>query len=111
MPDPIERRRRAVVAMTADGMSAASIAAALGVSARTVGRHRAAAGVTQPPPVFRWTAENAAVAEALIEDGASATEVGRTIGAHRNTVRRRYPHAPWTPDQVGRHSAALRHTG
>lgn len=45
--------------------------------------------------------ERLAHAARLLEDGASQTEVQRTIGIHRATLRKYFPGKAWTYRQAG----------
>ncbi|MET0887686.1 MAG: helix-turn-helix domain-containing protein, partial [Mycetocola sp.] len=68
--------------LQAAGHSAAEIAAEMGVTTRTVTRWRREAGLTRQLPDFAARpvpAERLAQAERLLEDGAPAFEVAKTL--------------------------------
>lgn len=95
-----------VVTLTKLGYSAERIGLMLGVSERTVQRHRDAHGITRPHPQ-PLSEDEKRCALALFEDGASAAEVARTIGRSSAAVRRRFGRA-WTRQQVSEYISATR---
>lgn len=107
----IAQRRERVVDLTALGHSAPQIAAAVGCTPRTVVRIRARAGISQPAggPL---TDDEIHCARALLDDGASFSEVARTLGRSYRHLRGRFPDVPgWTRQQGGILSAAMRNHG
>jgi DNA-binding NarL/FixJ family response regulator len=85
------------------GMNAAEIAAELGVTTRTVGRHRARLGLSRPAKNggFRVTPEWKARVEALLDDGCSIREAARTMECRKETVSRHFPGRGWTYREGG----------
>ena len=100
-------RREQVVTMTRRGMTADQIAETLSITARTVLRHRVAAGIAQPAPA-RVTDAQWQTAERMLDDGCSLAEIARTIGANPTTVAAHYPGRGWTKQQVGEWRAFMR---
>jgi len=96
-----------VAKLTRQGWSAQQIADHLNVTTRTVTRSRKRSGVDKPPP--QWmTAEEIARAEQMLDDGASLTEVARTLDRHPVSIWKRFPGRGWTDEQTGQYNA-LRH--
>lgn len=78
-----------VVAMTRQGVPTREIAAILGVCERTITRIRVQAGCARKyQPI---TPENLKLARNLLEDGASYSEVARTIGCSHERLSTRFP--------------------
>lgn len=89
-------RRHRVATMRRNGKRVNDIAAAMKVAERTIERDLNALRMVHP--VRRLTAEDKALAGRLLDDGASITDVARTIGFHRTDIRWHFPNArPWTP--------------
>ena len=84
---------------TNQGKSAATIADRLHVCTRTVVRARRRVGVAglHVAPYSESIRERARI---FLEDGASAEEVGRTLGVSGRTVRHWFPDKKWTPRQI-----------
>jgi DNA-binding CsgD family transcriptional regulator len=103
-----ERKRR-VVELTRQGLSAQVIADMLGVNERTVVRDRVDEGVAQ-----LWcgrnamTAEELERAEELLDDGCSMAEVARTLGRHDMTLRHHFPGRSWDPQQTAEYATLMR---
>ncbi|ANA86911.1 helix-turn-helix DNA binding protein [Gordonia phage Utz] len=97
--EEVARRREAIAELTRAGLSAPEIAIRLNVTARTVVRHRALAGVSKPTHP-RLTEEQLATARRLIDEGAPYKEIARTIGCHECTVAQRFPGRGWTRKQI-----------
>ena len=100
-------RREQVTTMTRRGMTADQIAETLGITARTVLRHRVAAGIAQPAPM-RVTDAQWQTAERMLQDGCSLAEIARTIGADPKTIATHFPGRGWTKQQVGEWRAFMR---
>ena len=100
-------RREQVTIMTSRGMNATQIGEALGITARTVARHRVVAGVAQPASV-RVTDAQWQTAERMLQDGCSLAEIARTIGADSKTIATHFPGRGWTKQQVGEWRAFMR---
>jgi transposase-like protein len=79
----------------------------LGVSLRTVQRYRTRYGLTQPPsaPADPCWHEKA---RKLVAEGASITAIAQACGVQWDTVKRHYPEAKWTPEQISEHSVNVR---
>jgi DNA-binding CsgD family transcriptional regulator len=92
-------KRDAVIArLTLAGRTAAEISAELGISERTVQRARGRAGVAQPFNGIPMSDSEVQQAAALLDDGASYAEVGRTLGRSHGTIRRQLPaRSVWKP--------------
>lgn len=88
-------RRDLIVELTRQGQTAAAIAEKCGVTRRTVERIRHDYGLIRQPH-RRFTADEIAIVEAMLADGASYTEIGRTIGRDPATIGGRWPHRGWT---------------
>lgn len=82
-----------VVRMTLEGRSAPDIAAILGCTTRTVQRIRRKSGVARPA-VAPMTEHEVARAEAMLADGASLSEVARTLG--RGGLHKRFKGRGWS---------------
>lgn len=107
-PDRIDVER--VVLLTRAGWSIPRIAAEMGICEKSVSRGRRQGGISQPgrccPPLDD---RERAIAERLLEDGASYSDVARTIGCDRETVRRNWPGRGWSRQQVLEFMWAHRH--
>lgn len=93
--------------MTRTGYTAREIATRLGVTMRTIQRDRHALGITGPPQTPLTAAEHAR-ARALLADGASYREVGRTLGRNPDTIAHHYPGHAWTRQQATEHARLVR---
>jgi transposase-like protein len=104
--DHTEERRDRIAELTRQGWSVRQIAAELGCNTRTVNRGRRARGVTQPA-TRRMTADEIARGEAMIADGCSLAEIGRTLGrpvTGESAIRIRWAGQGWTPEQTGQYN-------
>jgi DNA invertase Pin-like site-specific DNA recombinase len=90
-------RHPEILELASTGMPRAEIARRLGLSIRTVSRVKVAAGMGHPG--FGATEDEKLRAKALLEDGASYAEVGRTIGFHQQHIKRWFPGYEWTIEQ------------
>lgn len=99
-----EARRQRIVELTQLGWSAAEIAHECKTTARTVERTRVKMGVAQPPP-RRLTADEVARIEAMLADGASITDVARSVGRSIDYLQRRFRGRGWTRSQAGQFAA------
>lgn len=95
----VKQRRREVVALTGRGFSAPHIAAVLGITERSVIRHRQRAGITQGQKAPPMTEHEIRRAAELLDDGCSYNETARTLGRDPKTLQRRFPGRGWTPQQ------------
>lgn len=89
---------REAAIMTRCGRSAREIAMTLGVAPRTVYRWRSLAGVAKLPS-RRITPEEWDIAERLLDEGASYSEAGRTIGVWGCTVGKHFPGRGWSEEE------------
>lgn len=87
-------RDERIIELTRDGWKAHEIAVELGITARTVQRARARAGIARPAG-RPMTADDLRIAAALLNDGASFGEVGRTLGRDLMTIRKYFPGRGW----------------
>jgi IS30 family transposase len=98
--DPDRRHRRdRVVELTRKGFMVTEISALLGVAERTVTRDRVARGCAEP----RWiavTGRELLRAKEMLDDGASYSEVGRTLGRAPQSISRHLPGYQWTREQA-----------
>lgn len=94
-----DRLRDRIITLARYGYTTAEIADHLGCSARTVQRHRSAAGVgTLKVP--NLSADEVARAAELLDDGASYRETARTLGRGVSQIIARFPGRGWTRDQI-----------
>ena len=90
-----------VAELTRQGHSAAEIAGILGVTKRTVQRARERRGVQQKDhSVSPMTEAERARALELFADGASVTEVARTLGRAPKTIYRHFGEYSWSKEQI-----------
>lgn len=98
-----------IVELTKQNQTATTIAEIVGVTTRTVTRVRSRQNANcEYWPHVMLTAEQITTAEHLLDDGASYTEVARTIGIGWDAVEMRWPGRSWTKKQCGQHRALLR---
>lgn len=107
-PEVVADRRAKVVEWTRWGVTARQISIRLGITERSVQRHRAAAGIAKRQWADRLTVEELARAEELLDDGCSFAEVGRTLGRDMRTIRHHFPGRGWTPEQTLEFLSAVR---
>lgn len=105
-PELVAWRRRQVVALTRQGRTAREIANAIGITPRSVVRHRAAAGISKPGP-REFTARETLRAIELLEDGASYAEVARTLGRGPKAVMNNAPGYPLGDKRKAAEAASL----
>lgn len=106
-PAALEERRDRIAALTRQGWSAAAIARELGVTVRTVVRAREHRDCRVYVP-RRFTADEIAQVEAMLDDGCSYTEVARTLGRNVTVVLQRWPGRGWTKAQAAAHVHDIR---
>ncbi|WAB09139.1 helix-turn-helix DNA binding protein [Arthrobacter phage Eesa] len=85
-------------------LSAAEAAKLLGVTDRTIVRHRARLGLSQATaggPAARPSPELLAEIEDRLNDGWPVREIERTYGTTWRTVTRHFPGRSWTKSQAG----------
>lgn len=83
-------RRQQVIDLSAQKMTVEDIAIRMGVTTRTVNRHRQDAGISTGPKT-RVTEREKLKAKALLDDGASYCEVGRTLRRNQQTIEKHLP--------------------
>lgn len=99
-----------VLELTQIGLTARVIGDVLGCSKRGVERSRKRLGITTPAAP-RMTEAELTRAEELLAEGASLSEVSRTIGRSTSGVQKRFAGRGWTREQIGEHVAMLRQFG
>lgn len=98
-PEIVAQRAQRVYELTLSGLSSEEIACILGVTVRTVVRHRRRTGCSQVDKAKPLTAEEHQIIVAILDDGGSVTEAARTIGRNQSTVHRHYSDRSWTRQQ------------
>lgn len=85
--------------LTSEGCSTRRIAEIMHCSTRSVTRARSRLGIAKPPgrPV---TAEERAIADAMLADGASVREIERTLGRQPSALAYRYRGKGWSRAQI-----------
>ena len=86
----VDERRDRVAKLTAAGETAEAIAQQLKISSRTVCRDRAALGISQSGGQ-PFTAREALRAKEFLDDGASYTDVAKTLGRCPKTIQVHLP--------------------
>ena len=95
----VQHRHNTVIELTRQGYSSTFIADKLGITKRSVQRHRRQAGLSQTTRPS-YTQAEIAQAQALLEDGASYLEVARTLQRGVEALRKRFPGYGWTKSQA-----------
>lgn len=92
----LPERDERIAELTRSGHTAAEIAARLNITARTVVRARIRTGTARRSPA-RFTEAEIRLAEQLLADGASFSEVGRTLHRFSAVIANRFPgRSTWT---------------
>lgn len=101
-----------VAELLAQNLRSAVIAARLGIAASTVERLKAELGLTKRTPqrANRVTPETLNKMRAMIDDGASSSEVARTVGVNVKTVYRYFPGQQWGTRQASEYANLVRAT-
>lgn len=95
-PEEAAARDARIAELTLAGYSAAEIATQIGITARTVVRARSRTGASRPCNHNNYmTPAEMARAEALLDDGASLSEVARTLGRSTVTLSKWFPGRGW----------------
>jgi len=89
-PEVIAERKRVCREMRERGKRPCEIAAALGITERSVHRYLEKLGMTQPQ-VYPWSEEELRLARSLLEDECPYAEVARTLGVNVGIVQNRFP--------------------
>lgn len=99
-----------IVELVREGLTTTEIANRMKVTRQTVNRAKRDRGlVTRSAP--RFTADEIATVEAMLDDGVSYTEIGRTINRPASTICHRWPHRGWSPQQSSELAALVRRAG
>jgi DNA-binding CsgD family transcriptional regulator len=98
-PESVQERHDRVVALTRQGKTAGEIAELMGMSKRGIQWIRHWTGCGQPAPKPLTDAEIDR-ARAMLEDGCSYSEVGRTLGRSNNNLMKRLPGYGWDRKQI-----------
>lgn len=89
-----------VAKLTREGLSAREIGERIGITERSVCRARRRLGLSKTAARGMSLAERA-LAQSLLDDGASITEVARTLGRAGDTIKRHFPDAHiCTPQEI-----------
>ena len=107
--DDVEREA-AFLELQASGLTAPQIAERLNVTPRTVARWRVRHGLAEPIPVTAGvpaSPERLRAAEALLNEGASYQEVGRTLGMTSRTLAHHFPGRGWSRQESGSFAAMV----
>lgn len=96
-------------ALNADGWTAAELAEHYGVHIATIGRHRKRHGINADKRRM-MTPERKQAIQAMLDDGWSHAEIGRTEGADPETLAKHFPGTAWTKKQRAAHLSTLRIT-
>jgi DNA-binding CsgD family transcriptional regulator len=97
-----------VAELTRAGHSATEISALLGCSVRAVVRCRRLTGTSKGVASKPTAPETMERVKAMIAEGASHAEIGRTVGIHPTTVRRHFPNTGWTREQCNEYLSVAR---
>ncbi|MCV7174801.1 helix-turn-helix transcriptional regulator [Mycolicibacterium sphagni] len=98
-----------VVELTRAGHSVRQIAEIVGIQPRSVTRIRQHTGLTKHyVPPRPWTDEEKATAKAMLDDGVSYKEVGRTLGRDRHKLYKMFPGYAWPPEKRAQHSILIK---
>lgn len=106
-PEGIARRRAQIIELSRKGLTVGEICERVGVGHYTVVAVRKDAGISKPRAP-RLTEEELARAEALLADGASYCEVGRTLGRSRQHIARLFPGVGWSMEERDEFMCAVR---
>lgn len=93
------------------GLEPREIAERAGCSVRSVQRWRSANGLTRPVSPFssrRISSERLALAAEMIADGASHSEIWKTLRITRATLQRHFPGTAWDRQQAAEATAMSR---
>jgi AraC-like DNA-binding protein len=108
MSNHYSRHRDSVTYLTRCGWTAPQIAQHLGISPRHVTRIRTATKTLVHPKAPLLTEDELLTAKLMLEDGASYTEVERTLGRSFRTLKRNLPGYSWTREQTSEYIYATR---
>jgi len=103
-------REEAIRRMDREGVRTDIIAQRLGITTRTVTRYRERMGALLQAPKQPFTDEERAIAEKMLDDGCSYTEITRTLGrGSLHAVRKNFPGRGWTRQQTGEWGMLMRY--
>lgn len=109
-PEAIARRKAQIVELSRLGHTVREICEQVGVGAWTVVATRREAGVGRGK-VKPFTEDELETARQLLDDGASYSEVARTIGRDARVVARKFPGHGWSVEQRSEHVRVLKKAG
>jgi len=98
--EALAERREAVARMTRQGQSASQIAVQLGITKRSVVRHRRVAGVSGKHCSTPIPEEDLAFAKSILDEGASYSEAAASIGRSYKILAQKFPGYGWTRSQA-----------
>jgi transposase-like protein len=94
--------------LVGEGLSIKDIAAHMGVTARTISRHKRTLGLSKSPkpgkPLEEWRDK----AAQLLEEEYSCRTVAQIVGVTEHRVAKHFPGRSWTPQQCGQYAVAIR---
>ena len=94
--------------LVAEGRTIADIADEMGVTARTVSRHKRALGIAHSPRPVRPVEEWGPTAERLFAEGYSQRAVAEITGTNWWNLQRHFPGKAWTRSEAGQYAVAVR---
>ncbi|KRE72604.1 hypothetical protein ASG77_08000 [Arthrobacter sp. Soil762] len=80
----------------------------MGVTERTISRHKRALGLSAPKAPFRPLEEWLPEADRLLEEGYSQVAVAELLGVGSSTVSKYFPGRGWTDQQKGAYAIEVR---
>lgn len=98
--------RAELTRLTADGWTLKQLAEHFDAHPTSISRLRTSLGISPKPTM---TPERKQAITAMLADGWSFAEIGRTEGADPETLRRHFPGRQWTTQQRAAHLSAIRH--
>ncbi|WP_084459499.1 helix-turn-helix domain-containing protein [Mycolicibacterium houstonense] len=109
-PRLTESQIERIAVLSRRGVGCEEIAAAVGCSLGSVWYARRRKGLSDRS-AYTLTSEQLARADALLADGASFTEVARTIGTTTSAVCKRFPGRGWSHTECGSYGKFLARMG
>lgn len=97
-----------ILELVGQGLSDEAVAQRVGMTAGTVSRVRRRAGIKRQQ-ARRFTAEECATIEAMLDDGCSYEEIGRTVGRHASTICWKWPGRGWDKQAASQFALWVRH--
>ena len=105
--DAVAERRERIAELTRQGLSARQIAEIMHLTTRSVVRARKALGIAAPAAVH-MTEDQLRRAAELLADGASYSEVARTLGRSVQCIANRFPGQGWDRQTASEFATAVR---